>query len=84
MLADHQSTLDQLRAGALDAHAFCAAWRSLPLPAALPPRFAQVRDQLLDRVESSALFSGESCSFSQADLAGALQQWLDKARERAG
>ncbi len=83
MLDHHQATLAQLRAGALDAHAFCAAWRALPLPAALPPRYAQVRDQLLDRIESSALFSGESCSFSQADLADALQQWLDKAREGA-
>jgi hypothetical protein len=36
--------------------------------------------QLLDRLESSALFTEESCSFSQSDLLGSLQMWLDKAR----
>ena len=34
---------------------------------------------LLDRLESSALFSDESCSFSQQDLIANLQVWLDKA-----
>ena len=37
--------------------------------------------QLLDRLESSALFTEESCSFSQTDLKQHLQTWLDKARE---
>jgi hypothetical protein len=35
---------------------------------------------LLDRLESSALFSEESCSFSQKDLLDNLQVWVDKAR----
>ncbi len=49
---------------------------------ALPPRFGEVLLPLLDRLESSALFSEESCSFSQRDLLDSLQLWLDKARER--
>lgn len=52
------------------------------LLAALPPRFSEVLLNLLDRLESSALFSEESCSFSQKDLLDSLQLWTDKARER--
>lgn len=45
----------------------------------LPPRYTEVLHQLLDRLESSALFSEESCSFSQKDVLDSLQMWLDKA-----
>ena len=45
----------------------------------LPPRYGEVLLNLLDRLESSALFSEESCSFSQRDLLDSLQLWLDKA-----
>ena len=48
--------------------------------AALPPRYGEVLLGLLDRLESSALFSEESCSFSQKDLLDSLQMWVDKAR----
>jgi len=47
---------------------------------ALPPRYGEVLLGLLDRLESSALFAEESCSFSQVDLFDSLQMWLDKAR----
>ncbi len=47
---------------------------------ALPPRYGEVLLGLLDRLESSALFSEESCSFSQKDLLDNLQVWVDKAR----
>ena len=50
------------------------------LLAALPPRYGEVLLNLLDRLESSALFSEESCSFSQKDLVANLQMWVDKAR----
>ncbi|MFY3384046.1 hypothetical protein [Paracidovorax sp. MALMAid1276] len=46
----------------------------------LPPRYGEVLLNLLDRLESGALFSEESCSFSQKDLVANLQMWLDKAR----
>ena len=49
---------------------------------ALPPAFGPVWHQLLDRLESSALFSEESCSFSHGDLLDSLALWLDKAELR--
>ena len=36
---------------------------------------------LLDRLESSALFTDESCSFSQSDLLDSLQLWANKAQQ---
>ncbi|QGW83483.1 hypothetical protein [Variovorax paradoxus] len=53
---------------------------SSELLGALPPRYGEVLLNLLDRLESSALFSEESCSFSQKDLLDNLQVWVDKAR----
>jgi hypothetical protein len=50
------------------------------LLAALPPRYGEVLLNLLDRLESSALFSEESCSFSQKDLVANLGMWVEKAR----
>ena len=52
------------------------------LIAALPPRFGEVLGQLLDRLESSALFDGESCSFSSRELHDSLHFWIDKAEAR--
>ncbi|KQX86816.1 hypothetical protein [Variovorax sp. Root473] len=57
-----------------------AARASTELLVALPPRYGEVLLNLLDRLESSALFSEESCSFSQKDLLDNLQVWADKAR----
>ena len=50
------------------------------LLAALPPRYSEVLLNLLDRLESSALFSEESCSFSQKDLVANLTMWIEKAQ----
>ena len=46
----------------------------------LPPRYSEVLFNLLDRLESSALFTEESCSFSQGDMVAALGDWLQRAR----
>lgn len=60
---------------------FCHAARGYQaLFDGLPPRFAEVLLGLLDRLESSALFSEESCSFSQKDLLDNIALWLEKAR----
>ena len=48
----------------------------------LPPAFSTVLDNLMDRLQASALFTEESCSFSRQDLIDSLRLWLDKARER--
>ncbi len=75
-----QNALTQLRAQQLSAHAFSAQARmQTTLLAALPDRYGTVLHDLLDRLESSALFSEESCSFSQSALLDNLQVWLDKA-----
>lgn len=77
---DVQDALQRLRQGGLTAHAFSAAARQpAAMLAALPARYAEVLHGLLDRLESGALFSEESCSFSQKDLIDSLQMWLDKA-----
>jgi len=82
--------LDQLRAcfeefrqHRMSPHDFSREARQLDtLLPALPPAFGEVLGQLLDRLESSALFTEESCSFSQQGLIDHLQVWLDKARSR--
>jgi hypothetical protein len=76
-----QGHLNQLRANPGLAAAVAHDARGLEiLLAALPPRYTEVLHNLLDRLESSALFAEESCSFSQTDLLDSLQMWVDKAR----
>ena len=77
-----QHALDQFRADTLDVSALCRHLREQPLPPELPARFGEVLGNLLDRLESSAMFGGESCSFSQDDLTASVQTWIDKARQR--
>ncbi len=75
--------LDRLRQGVATDSAFCAMARTQQdLIGALPARYATVLSDLLDRLESSALFTEESCSFSRKDLLESLQMWLDKARQQ--
>ena len=76
-----QAAFEELRADRLGIHAFSALARdSSALLQALPPRYGEVLHHLLDRLESSALFTEESCSFSRKDLLDHLQTWVDKAR----
>lgn len=82
-LAALRQALTQLRNGTVSVQAFSASARAQDdLLRALPPAFAPVWQQLLDRLESSALFSEESCSFSHGDLLDSLALWLDKAELR--
>lgn len=70
---------DRLSGGAL-----CTAFRgAAAVWPALPPKFLPVLEQLLQPLESSALFSEESCAFSRHDLAASLRQWLQAALTRA-
>ncbi|MGH8829559.1 MAG: hypothetical protein ACREXV_00495 [Polaromonas sp.] len=80
-LSSLQAALQQLQADTLSVAAFShLAQSQSALGAALPARFSEVLMQLLDRLESSALFTEESCSFSQKDLLDSLQLWIDKAQ----
>lgn len=75
-----QGALVKLRGHDISASAFAElAQAQQALLAALPQRFPDVLLQLLSRLESSALFTEESCSFSRQDLLDSLQLWLDKA-----
>jgi hypothetical protein len=79
-LATLRIALTELRRNALSDRAFIQAARSQEaLFQALPPKFEQVWLGLVDRLESSALFAEESCSFSQTDLLDNLALVLDKA-----
>lgn len=78
-----RDTLDALLTGQLRPHEATERLRAQKeLLAALPPRFGEVLHGLLDRLESSALFDGESCSFSQHDLHEHLRGWLEQAERR--
>ena len=57
-------------------------WRSGAATLPLPDKFGEVLGSLLDRIEASALFREESCSFSQQGLLDNLQLWADKARDK--
>ncbi len=82
-LSAMREALAALPGGGPAVHHFCGQARAAArLRQVLPPRFAEVLDQLLDRLESSALFSEDSCSFSQSDLQASLALWLDKAQAR--
>ncbi len=73
-------TLAALRQGQVTVSQWSArAQAAQTLRSALPERFDAVLMELLNRLESSALFSEESCSFSQGELLQSLQMWLDKA-----
>jgi hypothetical protein len=58
------------------------ARESSTLLAALPQKYSLVLHDILDRLESGALFTEESCSFSQRDLLDSLQLWIDKAQSQ--
>ena len=73
--------LEQLRDGTLQTRDFCQLARAQEvLLGALPERYQTVWLDLIDRMESSALFTEESCSFSQTELIDSLSIWLDKAQ----
>ncbi len=73
--------LEQLRDGSLQTRDFCQRARDQELLfKVLPERYQTVWLDLIDRMESSALFTEESCSFSQTELIDSLSIWLDKAQ----
>lgn len=81
-LADLPATLDAFACGDLSISDLARVWRDAAEAhtPALPPRYLDVLERLLNQLESAALFTEESCSFSQADMAAALGDWLARAR----
>lgn len=85
-MTDQLSTLpDTLEAfveGGMPAQDLARIWRdaSQSHEPTLPDRYLDVLERVLNQLESSALFTEESCSFSPADMAAALSDWLTRAR----
>lgn len=81
-LVPMRTALEQLCAGHASIATLCSTWRaSEEVMNALPPRYRQVAEDLLGRLEAGSLFTEESCSFSQKDLTDSLATWLDKAQQ---
>lgn len=74
-------SLQQMQMGKIKTSDFVLLWREQnTLLPQLPEKYHRVQDDLLMRLESRQLFSGEACAFSQTDLLNRLQTWLDKAQ----
>jgi hypothetical protein len=81
-LSDLHATLDAYLNGQLGTGDLARLWRDAAQAhdPALPDRYIDVLERLLNQLESAALFTEESCSFSQADMVGALSDWLARAQ----
>ncbi len=85
-MSDHLSplapTLDAYARGEMPLHALARTWRDAAQAhqPALPARYLEVLERVLNQLESAALFTEESCSFSQGDMIGALRDWLTSAQ----
>ena len=75
-------TLDDFAQGAMSVNDLARDWRdgAYAHEPELPQRYLDVMERLLNQLESSALFTEESCSFSHADMVAALADWLARAR----
>lgn len=81
-LASLRTALADLQHGRISIASFCRISRAqTALLSALPPRYAQVMEDLLGRMEAGSLFTEESCSFSHEDLQASFAVWLDKAQQ---
>lgn len=80
-LDDLTRQLDACAQGELSVAQLSQHWRTGAASLPLPARYGEVLGNLLDRLEAGALFSEESCSFSQKDLLAGLRTWADKARQ---
>lgn len=82
LLSPLPATLDAFKQGALPLTDLARQWRDAAQghQPPLPQRYHEVLERILTQLESSALFSEESCSFSQTDIVNALGDWLAKAR----
>jgi hypothetical protein len=87
-IADAKTHLDALaraaqalRAGVCTTASFAQSVRDArALIDALPPAYERAMNEIVTRLESAALFGGESCSFSHTELYDALNVWIEKAR----
>ena len=83
-LQDLPDTLTAFSRGHIGVDELARAWREAAYAhePALPERYVTVLERVLNQLESAALFTEESCSFSQQGLLDNLQIWLDKAHQQ--
>lgn len=76
------ATLAAFHQGQLELPDLARAWRDAAQEhqPALPQRYVDVLERLLNQLESAALFTEESCSFSRSDMVEAMNDWLTRAR----
>lgn len=82
-LSSLSATLSAFESDQLSTDALARLWRQSAqdhMPP-LPTRYMQVLEHLLIQLESAALFTEESCSFSRTDMVASLRQWLTKAQQ---
>lgn len=81
-LSPLSDTLSAFSSGQLSLTDLAQQWRQAAQShqPALPARYLEVLERVLSQLESSALFTEESCSFSQSDMVAALADWLARAR----
>ncbi|WP_342052780.1 MULTISPECIES: hypothetical protein [unclassified Cupriavidus] len=78
-LATMRAALDRHLRGDLPVTGLITAWRGAAPALTLPPVFGQAMEELLRRLEMSAAFAQDSCSFSSTAITDQLTRWLDKA-----
>ncbi|RZT42366.1 hypothetical protein [Cupriavidus agavae] len=78
-LAAMRQALDAHVAGQLPVGELIAQWRASAASLTLPPVFGQAMEELLRRMEMSAVFAQDSCSFSSTAVTDQLGKWLEKA-----
>lgn len=78
-LARMRAALDQHLGGSMPASDLVRAWREAGTGLSLPPVYGQAMEELLRRLEMSAVFAQDSCSFSSSAVTDQLSRWLDKA-----
>jgi len=76
-----QHTLQAWLDGSGNAADLIQAFRVFCKDSQLPEKYGTALENVLSRVESSSLFTEESCSFSKKDLANALSIWLEKVQQ---
>ena len=78
-LAAMRTALDAHVAGSLPVGDLIEQWRASASSLTLPSVFGQAMEELLRRMEMSAVFAQDSCSFSSTAVTDQLKKWLDKA-----
>jgi hypothetical protein len=76
-----QQLLANWLSGQVESKTLITGFREIAVTDQLPEKYLMALESIISRIESSSLFTEESCSFSKKDLASALEFWLEKAHQ---